>query len=186
MLIAGQVLQERYQLREQLRVQPTHQTWLAIDHQATSKPKLVIVKFLVFGRGMQWDELKLFEREVQVLQQLDHPQIPKYLDSFHIKAPEPWLGLIEEYIPGTNLQTLIQEGHRFSEPDIYDLASQVLEILIYLHEQHPPILHRDIKPSNLILSPSHTVFWWTLGQCKINGPQQEVHLLLSAPMVILL
>jgi|GEM_PF-1696509 len=171
MLMAGQILQERYQLREQLRVQPTRQTWLAVDSQATPKQPFVIVKFLAFGRGMQWDEMKLFEREVQVLQQLDHPQIPKYLDSFHLQKPEPWLGLIEEYIPGSSLQTLIQKGHRFSEPDIYDLATQILEILIYLHEQNPPVLHRDIKPSNLILTPKHQVFLVDFGAVQSQWPQ---------------
>lgn len=157
MLQVGQILQERYQLRQPLRTQPIRQTWLAIDRQQTSEPKSVIIKLLAFGRGMAWDDIKLFEREVQVLQQLDHPQIPSYLDSFHLQEPEPWLGLIQEYMPGKSLQTLVEKGHRFSESAIYDLASQVLEILIYLHERHPPILHRDIKPSNLILTPSQTV-----------------------------
>lgn len=171
MLQAGQILEERYQLREQLRAQPTRQTWLAADHQATAPSQSVIIKFLAFGRGMTWDEMKLFEREAQVLKQLNHPQIPQYLDSFHIHTPESWLGLIEEYIPGRNLQTLIDKGQRFSKSQIYDLASQTLEILIYLHEQNPPILHRDIKPSNLILTPSHTVYLVDFGAVQNQLPQ---------------
>ncbi len=139
-------------------MQPTRQTWLAVDLHATGKPPFVVIKFLTFGRGVAWDELQLFEREAQVLQQLDHPQIPHYLDSFHLQTPEPWWGLIEEYIPGHNFQTLIHKKHRFSESEIYDVASQVLTILTYLHRQSPPILHRDIKPSNLILNPDHQIF----------------------------
>ena len=60
MLIAGQVLQDRYRLRKQLRFHPAHQTWVAVDCEATkAQEQFVIVKFLVFARGMQWDEWKL-------------------------------------------------------------------------------------------------------------------------------
>lgn len=157
-MFTGQLLQERYLLQEQLRNHPARQTWLAVDQAAEDlQNHRVIVKLVAFGRGVQWDELKLFEREVQVLKQLHYPQIPKYLHSFHIKEPDPWLGLIEEYLPGVSLQTLIHQGQLFSESAICELAAQVLEILIYLHEQKPPILHRDIKPSNLILTPEQKV-----------------------------
>jgi serine/threonine protein kinase len=157
-MFTGQLLQERYLLQEQLRNHPTRQTWLAVDQAAEDfQDSWVIIKLVAFGRGVQWDELKLFEREVQVLKQLRHPQIPKYLHSFHIKEPDSWLGLIEEYIPGISLQTLINQGQLFSEAAIGELAAQVLQILIYLHEQKPPILHRDIKPSNLILTPEQKV-----------------------------
>ena len=65
----------RYQLQQQLGNNAGRQTWLAQDIE-TSPTQSVIVKLLAFNPQMQWDEFKLFEREAQVLKQLNHPRIP--------------------------------------------------------------------------------------------------------------
>ena len=39
---------------------------------------------MAFGGNVQWEDLKLFEREANVLKQLNHPRIPKYRDYFSI------------------------------------------------------------------------------------------------------
>ncbi len=160
MLQAGQILQERYQLQHQLgRTAAGRQTWLSLDLQASEQ---VIVKLLAFSPQMQWEELKLFEREAQVLANLDHPRIPRYRDYFSLDqqtgAGLPWFGLVQEYIPGASLQQLLEEGKHFSEIQVKKIATQVLNILTYLHELSPPVLHRDIKPSNLIFVEDEQVY----------------------------
>lgn len=62
-----------------------------------------------------------------------------------------WFGLVQEYIPGDSLQQLLDSGRRLTEVQVRSLATQVLEVLTYLHSLNPPVLHRDIKPSNLIV-----------------------------------
>jgi serine/threonine protein kinase len=156
MLQSQQVLQERYSLKEQLgRTGPGRQTWLATDLQSSPK-QLVIIKLLAFNPQMQWEDVKLFERESQVLKHLNHPRIPRYRDYFaideQIGAGLPWFALVQDYIPGQSLQDLLDQGKQISEKQATYLAQDVLEILIHLHELSPPVLHRDIKPSNLILS----------------------------------
>ena len=109
MLQAEQILQGRYQLQRQLGQNPGRQTWLAQDVEA-SPVALVIVKLLAFNPQMQWDEFKLFEREAQVLKQLNHPRIPGYRDYFSIDkevgAGLCWFGLVQQYIPGASVQQL--------------------------------------------------------------------------------
>jgi serine/threonine protein kinase len=84
MLQIGQILHDRYQLQQKLGQNAGRQTWLAHDLQAhdlqadTVQPQPVVVKLLSFGGDVQWDDLKLFEREAQVLKQLNHPRIPQY------------------------------------------------------------------------------------------------------------
>lgn len=150
---AGQILNERYQIKEKLGQDASRQTWLAVD--LNSHPQeLVVVKLLALNPQMQWDECKLFEREAQVLQKLDHPQIPKYRNYFILESQADsrfsWFGLVQSYIPGSSLQQLLNEGKRFCEKQIKKIAVEVLNILVYLHELNPPVIHRDIKPSNLI------------------------------------
>lgn len=157
MLQAEQVLQGCYQLGQKLGQNANRQTWRALD-LATQPHQLVIVKLLAFGCEVQWDEIKLFEREAQVLKQLNHPQIPKYRDYFCIDERSRYFGLVQEYIPGSSLKELLNQGKRFTEQQVRQIAVGVLNILVYLHELNPPVLHRDIKPSNLIWGEDERIY----------------------------
>lgn len=157
MLQVEQVLQGRYQLKEKLGQNAGRQTWLAEDLQTNPSEK-VIVKLLAFGGDIQWDDLKLFEREAQILKQLKHPQIPKYRDYFSVDDRVLWFGLVQECIPGESLKDLLKMGKRFTEKEVRQIAESLLKILRYLHELNPPILHRDIKPSNIILGKNKRIY----------------------------
>ncbi|MEQ9360038.1 serine/threonine protein kinase [Coleofasciculus chthonoplastes] len=166
-----QCLKERYQLQQKLgRTAAGRQTWLATDLQSNEK---VTVKLLAFSPEIQWEELKLFEREAQVLQALNHPRIPRYRDYFSLDKEAgfqlPWFGLVQDYIPGDSLQELLDKGKHFSEKQVRTIATQVLDILIYLHELSPPVLHRDIKPSNLILGEDKQVYLVDFGAVQAQA-----------------
>lgn len=161
MLQPQQTLCDRYQLIQCLANNASRQTWLATD-TISSPNQSVIVKLLAFHAEMHWDDYKLFEREGDVLKQLNHPKIPRYQDYFTLeKSTEnslSWFGLVQNYIPGKTLQELLEDGQRFTEEQVKNIAIQILEILEYLHDFDPPILHRDIKPSNLILDDDEQVY----------------------------
>lgn len=150
MLEPQAIVNKRYQLERQLGQNVGRDTWLAKDLQKENE--LVVVKLLAFGGNVQWEALKLFEREANVLKQLDHPCIPKYRDYFSIDDRTLWFGLVQEYIQGDSLREYIAKGYKFTESQVKQIAIAILEILIYLHELNPQVLHRDIKPSNLVLA----------------------------------
>lgn len=171
MLRAEQVLQERYQLQQQLgRTAAGRQTWLVKDLQSNER---VTLKLLAFSPQMQWEELKLFEREAQVLQALNHPRIPRYRDYFSLDkqtgAGIPWFGLVQDYIPGFSLQELLEQGERFTEKQVRKIATDLLGILTYLHELSPPVLHRDIKPSNLIFGEDKEIYLVDFGAVQAKA-----------------
>jgi len=145
-----EMLHGRYEVQHQLGKQAGRWTLLAQDvvtHQ------LVILKVLFIDEQMGENDLKLFGREVEVLRSLSHPAIPRYLDYFEIELPRDGkaLALVQTYIKGKSLAQLIQEGRKFSEAQVKQVARSLLEILTYLHGCEPPVLHRDIKPSNILL-----------------------------------
>ena len=60
-----EVINQRYQLERQLGQNAGRETWLAKDLQQENE--MVVVKLLAFGGNVQWEDLKLFEREANVL-----------------------------------------------------------------------------------------------------------------------
>ncbi len=166
-----QTLCTRYQLQQQLgRTGAGRQTWRSTDLETKES---VIVKLLAFSPQIQWQELELFEREAKVLQNLSHPRIPRYRDYFSLDQETggglPWFGLVQDYIPGSSLQDLLEQGTRWTEPQVNQMAIDVLEILTYLHELSPPVLHRDIKPSNLIWGEDNQIYLVDFGAVQAQA-----------------
>jgi serine/threonine protein kinase len=148
MLQTQEILVERYQLQRVLGESASRQTWLALD---LTNQEPVVVKLLLASDNLQWDNLRLFEREAKVLRQLDHFYIPQYRDSFVLDRNIVSFALVQEYIPAKSLKEVLGEGKIFNETEAREIAIAVLKILIYLHKLSPPVLHRDIKPSNLLI-----------------------------------
>ncbi|MEG4573410.1 serine/threonine-protein kinase [Microcoleus sp. N3A4] len=147
--LSGEILADRYQCDRRLGKQAGRQTLLARDLKTQQQ---VVVKLLSFSSDFNWEDLKLFEREVETLKSLSHVAIPRYLDSFEIDTPNrKGFALVQSYIEAKSLQEYLSDGRTFSESEVKQLATALLDILAYLHQRQPPVIHRDIKPSNILL-----------------------------------
>ena len=148
-ILVNQVLGDRYQVQSLLGRQTGRRTFLAQDLHTE---QFVVLKLLLFGPDFTWDDLKLFEREAEVLKSLDLPTIPKYLDCFDVDTE---LGkgfvLVQTYLPAKSLQNWLDSGRTFSEAELISISRQLLAILDYLHSRQPAVIHRDLKPSNILL-----------------------------------
>lgn len=148
------VWEERYEIRQQLGKKAGRRTLLAWDKQTQ---ELVVIKLLTFGNDLEWDDLKLFEREAKTLNSLYHPAIPRYLDYFEVNSPNnKGFALVQSYIAANSLEEHLKAGRTFTETEVKEIAKYILGILTYLHQHQPPIVHRDIKPSNILLTNSFT------------------------------
>lgn len=66
-------------------------------------------------------------------------------------ADEGKLIVVEEYVQGRSLKQVLDEQGLLNEEQAYDIAVQLADILVRLHQLEPAIVHRDIKPSNIII-----------------------------------
>ncbi|MCX4244350.1 serine/threonine-protein kinase [Paraliomyxa miuraensis] len=139
---------ERYQIMDPLGRGGSGHTFRAVD-RATSQQ--VAIKVLSLRDvGGDWKRFDLFEREVAVLRTLDHPGIPRFLDSYSSEGTGDFF-LVMELCDGRSLRQHLAEGKRLSAARLRALLDQGLTILEYLHGLSPPVIHRDIKPANLVL-----------------------------------
>lgn len=140
----GRVIGGRFRLHLPLGRGGMGETWTAFDQQTGQQ---VAVKLLHIERLDDWKAFELFERETTTLKALRHPGIPAYIDAA-VGDESPYL--VQELAEGHTLDELLHNGP-LDEATLRAIAAQVLDILVYLQSQVPPVIHRDIKPQNLIV-----------------------------------
>ncbi|MBN2439992.1 MAG: protein kinase, partial [Spirochaetales bacterium] len=94
-----------------------------------------------------------------ILKDIKHPSIPLYYNDFkeELKGVSLYC-LIQQYIHGDNLYTMIKSGHSFNEMEVITILKVCLKTLDYLHSLKPQVIHRDINPKNIILDESDKVY----------------------------
>ena len=81
--LPGNLLVGRYKILQQLGRGNGRRIFLAYDLQTQQQ---VAIKLLLLGQDFDWQALKLFDREAKILQSLDHPAIPRYLNFFELDS----------------------------------------------------------------------------------------------------
>jgi len=125
---------------------PHSRTYVAED----ASGRKVALKELLFAAVPTLQQVEGFEREGRLLKEIDHPRVPRFVDSFKEgEGRATRLYLAQELVEGESLWARLHGG-AFDEPQVRDVMAQVLEVLAYLHGRTPRVIHRDVKPHNLI------------------------------------
>ena len=147
----GTMIDNRYLIQKVLGQGGLGRTYLAFDTHRFQDP-CVLKEFAPLGSG-QYDLEKsreLFKREAQILHQIAHPQIPKFLACFEGKGR---LFLVQEYVQGKTYSAILQERQKnnqvFRESEVIRWLMNILPILEYIHKLG--IIHRDISPDNIMI-----------------------------------
>ncbi|XP_017287425.1 serine/threonine-protein kinase 36 isoform X2 [Kryptolebias marmoratus] len=112
--------------------------------------QVVALKFMPkVGRSER--ELRSLKREIEILRDLQHPNIVQLFDSFETETE---VVVVTEYAEGQLFQILEDDGN-LPESQVKEVACQLVSALYYLHSHR--ILHRDMKPQNILLGKSGVV-----------------------------
>ncbi len=120
-----------------------------------------------------------FEREARLLARLDHPALPEVYDYFSEGIRQ---FLVMRYIEGEDLEKrLKRENKPLPLDEVLEWAEVILDALVYLHSQNPPVVHRDIKPANLKLDGDGSIFLLDFGLAKSEASSVGVGTMMYAP-----
>lgn len=97
---------------------------------------------------------KVFNREVESLDKLNHKNVVRILDRGYDEGFKAFF-IVLEYIQGENFKEAFEDICRYDYAQKLELMEQVVEGIEYLHKKN--IVHRDLKPSNLMLEKDGTV-----------------------------
>jgi len=93
-----------------------------------------------------------FQREIEVLAKLQHPNILPLYDSGVVD----WaLYYVMPFVEGESLRARLIREKQLPVDEALRIATEVADALGYAHTQG--IVHRDIKPENILLSGGHAV-----------------------------
>src|SRR5262249_4258896 len=90
--------------------------------------------------------LARFDREVNILKQLKHPNIVRFFATGRFKGT-PFFAM--EYIDGASLDRTLARNLKFSWEEVIDIGKQVFTALEHAHTKG--IIHRYLKASNLMV-----------------------------------
>ncbi|HEY9619017.1 MAG TPA: serine/threonine-protein kinase [Crinalium sp.] len=138
-------------------------TFLAIDEREQDQPFCVIKQSLprAIGDVSPRKTVELFRQEAERLAELgQHPQISQLLDHFEQDNAQY---LVQEFINGPNLATLLAQDGPFTEAHIHRLLNDLLPVLAFIHSHQ--VIHRDIKPENIVCPAGMSV--WERGHARL-------------------
>lgn len=101
---------------------------------------------LVSKKKLHPEEKKSLNREIEILESIDHPCVMKCHEHFETKDE---VLMVLELLEGGELFQRIVDRNQYSERDAASALKNVFETLKFLHGKD--IVHRDLKPENLLL-----------------------------------
>jgi serine/threonine protein kinase len=145
--------------------------------------RVVAIKVLSRRVGQSEKFVQRFQREVEAVARLSHPNIVMAHD-----ADEAEVGhfLVMEFVNGRDLATEVQKRGPLPIREAVESVVQAARALAYAHGQG--IIHRDIKPANLLRDLSGVVKVADLGLARftdtLERPPQDSSALTQAGSIV--
>lgn len=127
---------------------------MAIVYQAeeVETGRRVALKMMSHRLVYDVEALRLFQREAQIIESFDHPNIVRMIGRF--RAFRSFF-IAMEFCDGVTLDRVVREQGKLSVDRFRKIFSQLASALAYAHGRD--VMHRDIKPANVMLTSHLTV-----------------------------
>lgn len=165
MLCRNQVLDGVYRIEGEIGRGGASIAYLAY-HQRLQK--YVVLK----NARINSSDMAFLRNEVDMLKELHHAYLPQVYDFLQLDGE---IYTVIDFIDGSDFEKLIAAGNRFSEERLAEYLLELAEVLVYLHNQNPPIIHSDIKPGNIMLRQDNTVCLIDFNISMWSGNSQQLH-----------
>jgi serine/threonine-protein kinase len=132
-----------------------------------SAGQLAAVKVLAIELAQEIGFLQRFQREIDVLGQLSHPNIVRLYES---GAEDGQHFFAMEYVEGESFEQVLHREGRVPWQEVLDAALQICPALKHAHDRG--IIHRDLKPPNLLRTPAGVIKLTDFGIAKVFAAQQ--------------
>ncbi|GLV58357.1 hypothetical protein KDH_51900 [Dictyobacter sp. S3.2.2.5] len=118
--------------------------------------------------------LRRFEREAQIVAQLEHPNI---LTVYEYGRYNGMAYFVMPYLSSGSLRNYLQRQQRLSPRAALDLLTPILRALQYAHDRG--LIHRDIKPDNMLFKADHSLVLSDFGLVKVLSDEEDAGMLAS-------
>lgn len=153
MATVGQVIDDKYEILKLIGKGGMSKVYLAMDKRLNKQWAVKEVQKNARDNNNEVVVQSAIE-EAQMIKELDHPAIVRIVD---IIENDEVIYIIEDYIEGETLGSIVEEHGAQPQKLVIDWAMQLCEALEYLHTRKPPIIYRDMKPANVMLKPDGNV-----------------------------
>ncbi len=108
----------------------------------------VAIKILHLELVRSNDAMTRFQRELEAIQRLQHPNVVRALDHGTIADGRPYLVL--EFLEGPSLRDVLMDRGALPPREMMEIVAPLCDALAVAHDAG--LVHRDVKPSNVILA----------------------------------
>jgi len=165
---------DRYQIQAHMAQGGMSDIYRAFDLVNRREVVIKVPDQTMLGDPAQYER---FQRELEVMDTLDHPAILKGLGSGKFNRI-PFL--VTEYVEVTSLRSLIESSAPLPVEKAIELARKIADGMSYCHKNG--VIHRDLKPENIFITEINQPVIMDFGLALTKGAHRVTYSNLSATM----
>jgi eukaryotic-like serine/threonine-protein kinase len=165
---------DRFQIQAHLAQGGMSDIYRAFDLVNRRDVAIKIPDQSIIGDPAQYER---FQRELEVINTLNHPAILKGLGSGKYNRI-PYL--VTEFVDGRSLRTIIDEDAPMPPEQAIPLVRKIAEGMAYCHANN--VIHRDLKPENILVTVEGQPVIMDFGLALTKGSHRVTYSNLSVTM----